>query len=57
MSLTNKTFLLTGTEIFTHYGYIKASFPSDFPWYFKALQNFEKEQKKKKKRKKESIVH
>ena len=42
--------MFAGTEIFTHYGYKKASFPSDFPWYFKALKIFEKEEKKKKKK-------
>ena len=35
-----------GSEIFAHYGYKKAPFPIDFPWYFEELERIEEEEKK-----------
>ena len=54
--------IIAGEELFTHYGYEWAEggsdFPEDFPWYWKAKQSLEREerilQKKKEKKKVEN---
>ena len=32
-----------GQELYTYYGYTKAEFPSDFPWYWELKRQTEKE--------------
>ena len=58
VSLENKIISEAGEELFAHYGYQKAEFPRDVPWYFEqklALEReerFENEKKKKYQKKK-----
>jgi hypothetical protein len=52
MSVYSRIPIEAGSEIFAFYGYKKAMFPSDFPWYFKQLEEIEKVKKKKRKKQK-----
>ena len=47
LSVVSKVELKAGTEVFTHYGYAedRRKFPADFPWYWKAKEALDKEEK------------
>ena len=44
-SVTPKTDLTTGQELFTYYGYEKLPFPEDFPWYWETKDKVERKKK------------
>ncbi len=44
-SVTSNKAIKKGDEVFTFYGYVKNSFPHDFPWYWKAKERIEQEEK------------